>query len=201
MLSIGVVKGEQAMELQQRLYDVDDLWELGSQEEHRDKDYELIDGAIIEMTKPGGRHGKLVIRLGHYLYAYVEDNLLGHVTTETGYHPRDYRYTMLAPDLAFISYENAPDPFPEKWIPAMPDLAIEVRSPSNTFRELRDKAATYLRHGTTVVWIVMPATRSVEVWRRQEDGSFVNEVLPLSEALSGENILPGFELQLSVLFA
>ena len=189
------------MEVQKRLYDVDDLWQLGLQDENRDKDYELIDGAIVEMTKPGGRHGKLVIRLGHYLYAYVEDNRLGHVTTETGYHPRDYRFTMLAPDLAFISFDKAPDPFPEKWIPAMPDLAVEVRSPSNTHNELREKARMYLRHGTTVVWIVMPATQSVEVWHRQADGRFEHSVLEQTDTLSGEDILPGFELELSVLFA
>ena len=201
MLLLAKVKGGRAMEVQKRLYDVDDLWQLGLQDKNRDIDYELVDGAIVEMTKPGGQHGQLVIRMGRYLDIFVDENRLGYVTTETGYFPGDYRYTMLAPDLAFISYENAPDPFPEKWIPAMPDLAVEVRSPSNTHNELREKARMYLRHGTTVVWIVMPATQSVEVWRKQEDGRFVNEVLPRSEALSGEDILPGFELELSVLFA
>lgn len=140
------------MELQQRLYDVHDLWELGLQDERRDKDYELIDGAIIEMTKPGGRHGQLVNRLGHYLYSFVEANKLGYVTTETGYFPEDYRYTMLAPDLAFIA-------------------------------------------------LVSPAAQCVEALRMQEDGSFKHEALELADILTGEEILPGFQLGLSVLFA
>lgn len=189
------------MELRQRLYDVDDLWKLGLQDEHKDKDYELIDGALIEMTKPGGRHGKLVIRLGRYLDIFVEDNRLGHVTTETGYFLADDRHTMLAPDLAFISNKRAPDPFPEKWIPAMPDLAVEIRSPSNTRQELREKAQTYLQHGTALVWIVLLATNRVEVWRMHEDGTFMRELLELTDILTGDDILPGFQLDLSILFA
>jgi Uma2 family endonuclease len=189
------------MELRQRLYDVDDLWELGLQEEHKDKDYELIDGVIIEMTKPGGLHGKIVIRLGRYLDIFVEDNRLGHVTTETGYYPEDYGHTMLAPDLAFISSDRAPDPFPEKWIPAVPDLAVEIWSPGNTAKGLRDKAEIYLRHGAALVWIIFPATQSVEVWRMQEDGAFKHDVLEVEDNLNGEQVLPGFQLGLSKLFA
>ncbi len=189
------------MELRQRLHDVDDLWKLGMQDEHKDKDYELIDGVLIEMTKPGGRHGKLVIRLGRYLDIFVEDNLLGHVTTETGYFLADDRHTMLAPDLAFISFEKAPDPFPEKWIPAMPNLAVEIRSPGNSIGELRKKAQVYLRLGATLVWIIIPASQKVEVWRMQEDGTFTDETLAAADALSGEDVLPGFQLGLSALFA
>ncbi|MYD09826.1 MAG: Uma2 family endonuclease [Chloroflexi bacterium] len=189
------------MELRQRVYDVDDLWELGSQEGYRAKDYELIDGAIIEMTKPGGRHGQLVIRLGRYLDIYVEENRLGYVTTETAYFHEDHRYTVLAPDLAFIARGRAPDPFPDKWIPSMPDLAVEVRSPSNSIGELREKAQIYLRHGTTLVWIIIPGSLTVEVWRMQEDGSFTDETLEAADALSGEDVLPGFQLGLGALFA
>ena len=189
------------MELRQRLYDVDDLWALGLQEEHRDKDYELIDGAIIEMTKPGGRHGQLLIRLGRYLDIFVEENGLGYVTTETAYYPENNRYTVLAPDLAFIGHGRAPDPFPDKWIPSMPDLAVEIRSPSNTMQELRDKAALYLRHGASLVWIIIPASQRVEVWRMHEAGNFTNETLEAAEMLAGEDVLPGFQLGLSVLFA
>lgn len=201
MIVVRRKKGAATMELQQRLYDVDDLWELGLQDEHRDSDYELIDGAIIEMTKPGGRHGQLVIRLGRYLDIFVEKHRLGYVTTETAYFSEDYRYTVLAPDLAFIAHDRAPDPFPDKWIPSMPDLAVEIRSPSNSMKELRDKAEIYLRYGATLVWIIIPASPKVEVWRMQEAGGFTNETLEAADTLNGEDVLPGFQLGVSVLFA
>ena len=201
MMSVRQEKGERAMELRQRLHDVDDLWELGLQDGFRDKDYELIDGAIIEMTKPGGRYGQLVIRLGRYLDIYVEENRLGYVTTETAYFPEDYRFTVLAPDLAFIAHGRAPDPFPDKWIPSMPDLAVGIRSPSNTMKELRDKAELYLRHGSTLVWIIIPASQKVEVWRMQESGNFTTETLEAADTLDGEDVLPDFKIGVSVLFA
>ncbi len=184
------------MELKQRLYDVDDLWDLGLQEEHRDKDYELIDGAIIEMTKPGTRHGQLVIRLGRHLDIFVEDNELGIVTTETGYFSQDYRFIMLAPDVAFVSRARQPDSDPDKWMPVMPDLAVEIHSPTNTYKELREKAEIYLRHGSKLVWIIMPAKQSVEIHRPQRSV----ETLGFGDSLSGEDVLPGFELALRRLF-
>lgn len=189
------------MELRHRLYDVDDLWNLGLQDEHKDKEYELIDGVIIEMTNPGGLHGKLVIRLGRYLDIFVDNNRLGHVTTETGYFLAEDRQTLLAPDLAYISFERAPDPFPDKWIPAMPDLAVEIQSPRNTHQDLQEKAQTYLQGGTALVWILLLDSKRAEVWRMQEDGSFKHEVLAQADVLTGEEVLPGFQLDMSVLFA
>ena len=47
------------MALRQRLYDIDDLWELVCQDDTGLKHYELIDGVLIEMSPPGGRHGQL----------------------------------------------------------------------------------------------------------------------------------------------
>ncbi|MDE2855301.1 MAG: Uma2 family endonuclease [Chloroflexota bacterium] len=184
------------MELKQRLYDVDDLWEYGLREEYRDKDYELIDGVIIEMTKPGTRHGQLVIRLGRYLDIFVEENDLGIVTTETGYFPQDYRFMMLAPDVAYVSRARQPESDPDKWMPIMPDLAVEIHSPTNTYKELREKAQLYLRHGSKLVWIIMPAKQSVEIHRPQ----IPPETLAFEDSLSGDDVLPGFELALRRLF-
>ena len=198
---MALTQGSVAVELRQRLFDVHDLWELGLQDEHKDKDCELIDGAIIETTKPGGRHGKLAIGLGPYLDVLVKDSRLGHGTSETGYFLADDRLTMLAPDLAFISHDKAPVPFPENWIPAMPDLAFEIRSPSNTDQELRETAQTHLRRGIALVRMLLPAAQRVEVWRMAQDGSFASSLLQQPDSLTGEDVLPGFELGLKVPFA
>ena len=50
----------------------------------------------------------------------------------------------------------------------MPDLAVEVLSPSNSLPELRRKAEVYLQHGTALVWLVNPSGMTVEVWRLAE---------------------------------
>jgi len=184
------------MELKQRLYDVDDLWGLYCQRSKDHLRFELIDGEIIEMSGPGGVHGRIAIRLGSYLFVFAEEHNLGIVTGEVGYHPAEDRYNLLLPDVAYISFERAPDPFPEKFVPAMPDIAVEIKSPSNTLSELREKAGRYLRMGSTLVWIIMPAKQSIEIHRPQMPA----ETLAFEDSLSGDDVLPGFELELRRLF-
>ena len=188
------------MEVQQRLYDIDDLWRIVC-EADGDKRYELIEGEIIEMVRPGFLHGRLVTRLGRFLDEFAEDNALGIVTTDAGYHPPGSRITVLSPDVAFITHERVAEPYSQRWAPVMPDLAVEIKSPSNTLAELRRKAAIYLRHGSRLVWIILPDTESVEVHRLGADGERQCEVIKLESQLSGEEVLPGFRLALSTLFA
>jgi len=184
------------METKQRLYDVDDLWEFYCEKDDDHWRYELWDGEIIEMSGPGGTHGRIAIRLGSYLFVFAEERNLGIVTGATGYHPPEDRYNLLLPDVAFISFDRAPEPFPEKFVPAMPDLAVEIRSPSNTLAEMREKAQRYLRLGAKLVWIVLPAERSVEIHRTQQPA----ETRGFGDSLSGEDVLPGFALELRRLF-
>lgn len=188
------------MAIQQRLYDVDELWELYALPENEQKRMEIHDGVLVEMSGPGGIHGRIATKLGRFLDEYAEAHSLGIVTVETGYHPYNSRYTLLLPDVAFISRERAPDPFPEKFVPLMPDLAIEIRSPSDSLQELRDKAKVYLQHGAELVWIVLPAQFAVEIHRPQSAGRPSQETLKSGDTLSGDDILPGFELELTRLF-
>ncbi len=185
------------MAIQQRLYNVDELWELYSLPENDLKRYELIDGALIEMSGPGGTHGRIAVKFARFLDEFAEKENAGIVTVETGYHPQSDRHTLLLPDVAFISHRRAPDPFPDKFIPVMPDLAVEIQSPSNTIGELREKAQLYLRLGVALVWLVSPATGTVEIHRA---GSPI-QILSRTESLSGGEILPGFALELPRLFS
>ena len=188
------------MEIQQRLYDIDDLWRIACEADD-DKRYELIEGEIIAMVRPGFLHGRLVTRLERFLDEFAEDNALGIVTTDAGYHPPDSRNTVLGPDVAFIYYERVAEPYSRRWAPVMPDLAVEIKSPGNSLAELRRKAAIYLRHGARLVWIVLPDTESVEIHRLGADGEKQREVIGIEEQLSGEEVLPGFTLPLMKLFA
>ena len=152
------------------------------------------------MPRPGGVHGQLTALLTFFLQNFVLKHRLGIVTVETGYHPPDTRLTLLAPDVAFLSEAKAPVPFPDKFVPTMPDLAVEIASPSNTLPEIRRKAAVYLEHGARLVWILLPAQKGVEVCRLVEESRLEIEFVPQTGKLSGEELLPGFELELSSLF-
>ena len=189
------------MIVRDRAYTIDDVWQLSQQPENEDKYYYLIDGELLFMSRPGGVHGLLASLIAHFLWTYVLERDAGQITTETGYHPADDRTTLLGPDVGFVYRERAPEPFPLRFVPLMPDLAVEVLSPSNSLPELRRKAEVYLRHGTALVWLVKPDDRTVEVWRLKDEGESTSEIVGPTGVLTGEPVLPGFNLDLNALFS
>ena len=188
------------MVIQQQLYTVDDVWELSHRPENDNKHFYLIHGELYWDMPPGGEHGRLALDIGLYLRLFIDKHDLGIATVETGYHPPDGRHTVLGPDVAFISKARAPQPFPKKFVPLMPDLAVEIVSPTDSRKEARRKAEVYLRHGTTLVWIVLPDEECVEVCRANGSVEMDIEFVGREGSLAGEGILPGFELELKLLF-
>jgi Uma2 family endonuclease len=78
----------------------------------------------------------------------------------------------------------------------MPDLAVEVKSPSDSVRQLREKAEYYLQHGTRLVWLIFPAQRIIEVYTLDEV-----EILIEGDSLTGGDVLPGFSMPVADVFA
>ena len=185
------------MQVLERLIDADTFLELEQLPEYRDREYELINGEMVEMSTPGSIHGKYVYRLSGYLFVYLLGNDIGEAMAESGNRSALDENLLLRPDVSFISHASAREPLAEAPLPHMPDLAVEVASPSNTVRELREKAAIFLRNESQQVWLVFPRQRRVEVHRA--DGSM--DALGINDTLSGEDVLPGFSLELRKLFS
>ncbi len=188
------------MAIRERLYTVEDVWQLSQQPENEHKHFYLIKGELFWEMPPGFLHGRLTVLIARYLSIYAEEHGLGEVTGEVGYFPADDRSSLLGPDVAFIRRQNLPPANHDKFVPNMPDLAVEIQSPSNTLAELRRKAAVYLANGTEIVWLVLPARKSAEVWRAGTDSEPESEFLGQDGSLSGERVLPGFRLELQRLF-
>ena len=71
-----------------------------------------------------------------------------------------------------------------------PLVAVEVRSESNTRRELRAKARRYLAQGTQMVWLVYPETRALELYR----ADVTMQTLSGADVIEGGATLPGFRV-------
>ena len=163
--------------------------------ENADKLFEFIGGEIVEV--PSNPYASSVgYNLGSEVKVFVKQHKLGHVTGEAGgYIVAGERY---APDVGFISYARQPELAREGYNPNPPDLAIEVEFPTSTQseRNLRIKLANYLAVGT-VVWVVYPETKEVEVYL---PGHPV-KILGINEVLLGGDVLPGFEMAVRDIFA
>jgi len=81
-------------------------------------------------------------------------------------------------------------------VPLMPDLAIEVKSPDDSYKTMRGKAAYYLQNGSKLVWLIYPEKRVIEVYRAGGDDDFLN----IEDTLTADDLLPGFALPVRTLF-
>ena len=188
------------MATQEQLIDIDAVTELMRQPEFADKRFYLIDGEIIEMSPVQRVHSRLASMIDFFLRGYVMSKDLGEVHVEHGFRPPGDRNTMLAPDVAFISHARLSGQPADGFITVMPDLAVEIASPNDSLAQLRRKARIYLDNGSRLVWIILPSQRGVDVCRSASGARLDIEFVGSDGALSGEEALPGFELELSRLF-
>ncbi|MCY3797077.1 MAG: Uma2 family endonuclease [Chloroflexi bacterium] len=188
------------MATQERLLDIDAVSELMRQPEFADKRFYLLDGVIYEMSPVKRLHSRIANRISMFLGVFVEERDLGEVHGEIGCYAPGDRSTMLAPDVAFFSHARLSQQPENEFLSVMPDLAVEVASPSNTMPQLRRKARIYLDNGASVVWIVLPSERGVDVCRSADGARLDIEFIGADGLLAGEDALPGFELELSRLF-
>lgn len=182
-----------------RLMTADELDALPTYGPGGDRRYELIRGELKEMSPTKPLHGIVCARLTVRLGGFVEEHALGEVFgAETGFLVETDPDSLVGADAAFISNERLAtvERF-DKFFPFAPDLAVEVLSPSNTVQEIDEKVALYFAAGSRLVWVFNPKRRTVAVYRSPFDVRILGE----ADTLDGGDVLPGFTLDLSKLFA
>ena len=158
-----------------------------------DKQTELVRGRLIVREPPGYRHGVVALKIARLIADYVDDHGLGTVVAaETGFKLFSNPDTVRAADAAYLSRQRAPDPPPSGYLALAPDLAVEVLSPNDRAGEVQAKVSDWLNAGSRLVWVIDPARKRALVYR--EDGSV--DLLANRDALSGEDVLPGFSCPL-----
>jgi len=156
--------------------------------------YELVRGELVEMSPPGVSHGERALRVGRLLDEFVEEHGLGKVAVESGFYLERGPDTVRGPDVLFISKERLdPDAEVDGYSEIVPDLAVEVVSPDDTYAEVTAKVGEYLDTGVRLVWVVEPKTRRVTVF---PGGRILSE----EDDLDGGEVLPGFRVPLSRVF-
>ncbi len=181
-------------------YTVDDVWALECDPANEDRYFYLIDGELLEDPMPSPAHGELANLIAFYMTQFVLPRGIGKVLAETSVAAYPGSATCLVPDVSFVSADNAPSLPPATYLPTMPEIAVEIKSPSNTIAQLQRKADAYLRHGATIVWLVIPERQGVEQWQLDADGAMQQFFIGRDGLLDGGAALPGFTLELSLLF-
>lgn len=160
--------------------------------EHDIDGYEYVKGELVPMSPPTRMHSKISVKVIRYLDRHVDENQLGEVHVEATFQVGERG---LKPDVAFVSTPRL-DGDENIGFPIPPDLAIEVVSPTDAQSRVVDKAFAYLNAGTRLVWVLEPRSQTVTVYRSERDIT----LLTREDALTGEDVVPGFTCPVSQLF-
>jgi Uma2 family endonuclease len=160
------------------------------------KRFELHNGELIEMPSPSPLHQWIVAELLYWLKAFLRANPLGYAFGDNlDYEPAEG--VIVKPDVSFVSHQRAPS-LPQVF-KIMPDLAVEVVSPSNTEREMLQKVQLYFAHQAQVVWVIYPDQRMVRVYTPAAQGVHMRQLVE-GETLEGGALLPDLALPIAEIF-
>lgn len=113
---------------------------------------ELIDGEIVEVSSATALHNKIQVALIYLLMRYMQARKIGNVLNNTEFAIGENRFQ---PDLAVFAGEAL-----RNWdltklpVEVLPDIAVEIISPSESAYHVDHKLRSYLKHGVKEVWLV-----------------------------------------------
>ena len=174
-------------------WDDQQLWELCAN--NRDLRIERNPDQTLNIMAPaGGETSRRNSALTAKLYTWNESSQLGYVFDSSGGFllPNN---SMRAPDVSWVEksrYETLSEEQRKKFPPLCPDFVIELRSPSDALYILQEKMQEWIENGCQLAWLIDGESKQVFIYRK--NGS--TEVNGFEVILSGEGVLPGFELDL-----
>ncbi len=161
--------------------------------------YEVVGGQIVEKPAMSVLASVVATVLVRWMAAYVDEQQLGRVASETLFLLDPELGLKRRPDLAFVSAERWPldrvIQEAEAW-DIVPDLAVEVISPTNGAAQMAAKIDEYFRAGVRQVWVVYPGTRKIYLYDTPTSARILQE----GDDLDGGSVLAGFRLTVNKLF-
>jgi Uma2 family endonuclease len=152
-------------------------------------------GDLIIMPPTGGETGNKNARLTAQLVIWTDDGGTG-IAFDSSTCFKLPNGSDRSPDTSWITLERwntLTSEQKQKFPPICPDFVIELRSRTDSLNTLREKMQEYLANGTRLGWLIVPQTKKVEIYRQGQEV----EILDSPITLSGEDVLPGFVLNLS----
>lgn len=151
-------------------------------------------GELIVNPPTGGDTGKRNFNIAGQIWVWNQQTKLGEAfDSSTGFHLPNGADR--SPDVSWVCQERWDALTPkqkESFIPLCPDFVVELRSKSDNMEPLRVKMREYMNNGARLGWLIDRKNRKVEIYRQNREV----EVLENPASLSGEDVLPGFVLDL-----
>ncbi len=166
---------------------------------------ELIKGRIRQMAAPNVRHqrisGTLFFELKHFLKSHRCDVFAApfdvRLPLPTHRMKGNKMDTVVQPDLCIIRDREKLD---EQGGIGAPDLIVEILSPGNSRKELRDKYELYQESGVTEYWVVFPSEQVLQRYILNAENIYQAQLPNVEGDVVGITFLPGFALTVADIF-
>jgi Uma2 family endonuclease len=146
----------------------------------------------------GAEHGLVCANLVHHVSQFLEHHPIARCFAPgTGFQLQDEPEVVRIPDIGIVRTEHMPkEGVPIGYFKGAPDVAVIVVSPTDKFDEISAAVHDYFEAGTRRVWIVRPRVKMVTIHRSVQDVQIIAE----TQALNGNDVLPGLEIPLAKIF-
>ncbi len=159
---------------------------------------ELVRGEVVELSRAGLDHSRSSANIAVALGSWARSTMRGRIfTNEVGLITERDPDTLRGADVVYYSCERLPKGDAAGFSAIPPDVVVDVWGRWQTWTDLHEQAAEYLRMGVDRVWLVDPEGRSIHVLGRELPPARFGP----DDVLGDAEILPGLELHVAALFA
>jgi Uma2 family endonuclease len=163
-----------------------------------DQDYEIVDGALYMAPRARSEHQLISAKLTSILLVCCESRKSGAVIPDTDLIIDD-RNTYLSPDIMYFDGDRFASVRKDDWLRLIPELAIEVLSPSSEIYDRKTKRRVYAEIGVANYWIVDPRRQALFEHVLQPDGTYDENRIGGDEVFR-PRLFPGLDIDLAQLF-
>jgi Uma2 family endonuclease len=159
--------------------------------------YEIISGELLMAPAPTFKHQYISANIEKLINFHLQNNDLGILI----HAPLDIIFSdkyILQPDIIFIANENL-SIIVEHGIEGVPDMIIEIISPSTMWRDRHEKMTTYESFGVNEYWIVDPENQTIDQYLLNEGVYSIHNFFEHDQTIKSQ-VINGLELGLESVF-
>jgi Uma2 family endonuclease len=175
----------------------EEFFDWAHRPENRDRHFELERGEVVEVSRPGERHGFVCLNVGGILRNYTYQRRQGYACgNDTGLILRRDPDTVRGPDVVLYNQVRRYEDLQVRYSDQPPTLAVEVLSPTDRWGTMTRRVTQFQERGVAMVWLIDPEGRTVTVYRMGQ----LPQVLEGDDELVCEDLLPGFRCRVAEFF-
>lgn len=173
------------------------FYEFANRPQNRDRHFELEDGEIVEMSRPGELHGVVCGNTAWLFGGYTRKIKRGRVcSNDSGLIVKRRPDTVRGPDIALYTDNKKYAKIDRKYPTTLPAVIVEVLSPNDRLGRIIKRIQRFLAKGVQIAWLIDPESRNVTIFRPGQAPFVLEE----GQDIANLPEMPGFRCRVTELF-